>query len=172
MQKGEVELADIVANKLMRENHTVACWSYRTILFFSFHPQDEEETTIEDATEISQGKPYHWRDWCLVRGRDCLYLWSDSAALELSNGSNGWFRFILDGKLATMYSSGSPEGGSDSSGELAVGGYSNSGESGFYRGRGSSSSSDISVTKKGLQSLESVVTVKALGSHLSLRGFW
>ena len=38
------------------------------------------------------------------------------AALELSNGSNGWFRFILDGKLATMYSSGSPEGGSDSSG--------------------------------------------------------
>jgi len=37
--------------------------------------------------------------------------------LELSNGSNGWFRFILDGKLATMYSSGSPEGGSDSSGK-------------------------------------------------------
>ncbi|KAK7103616.1 E3 ubiquitin-protein ligase HECTD1-like isoform X2 [Littorina saxatilis] len=77
--------------------------------------KDEEESTIEDATEISQGKPYHWKDWCLVRGRDCLYLWSDSAALELSNGSNGWFRFILDGKLATMYSSGSPEGGSDSS---------------------------------------------------------
>uniref|UniRef100_A0A8C7QPJ2 E3 ubiquitin-protein ligase n=1 Tax=Oncorhynchus mykiss TaxID=8022 RepID=A0A8C7QPJ2_ONCMY len=48
-------------------------------------------------------------------GRDCLYIWSDAAALELSNGSNGWFRFILDGKLATMYSSGSPEGGSDSS---------------------------------------------------------
>lgn len=37
--------------------------------------------------------------------------------MELSNGSNGWFRFILDGKLATMYSSGSPEGGSDSSGK-------------------------------------------------------
>ncbi|KAK7477746.1 hypothetical protein BaRGS_00031034 [Batillaria attramentaria] len=77
--------------------------------------KDDDETAIEDATEISQGKPYHWRDWCLVRGRDCLYLWSDAAALELSNGSNGWFRFILDGKLATMYSSGSPEGGSDSS---------------------------------------------------------
>ncbi|XP_076442551.1 E3 ubiquitin-protein ligase HECTD1-like isoform X4 [Babylonia areolata] len=78
--------------------------------------QEEEETRIEDATEIIQGKPYHWRDWCLVKGRDCLYMWSDSAALELSNGSNGWFRFILDGKLSTMYSSGSPEGGSDSSG--------------------------------------------------------
>ena len=47
---------------------------------------------------------------CILRGRDCLYVWSDAAALELSNGSNGWFRFILDGKLATMYSSGSPEG--------------------------------------------------------------
>ena len=74
------------------------------------------DVTLEDAKEIVQGRPYHWKDWCVVRGRDCLYLWSDVAALELSNGSNGWFRFILDGKLATMYSSGSPEGGSDSSG--------------------------------------------------------
>jgi hypothetical protein len=32
------------------------------------------------------------------------------------SGSNGWFRFILDGKLATMYSSGNPENGNDSSG--------------------------------------------------------
>lgn len=77
--------------------------------------QDEGVTSLEDATEILQGKPYHWKDWSMVRGRDCLYLWSDAAALELSNGSNGWFRFILDSKLATMYSSGSPEGGSDSS---------------------------------------------------------
>lgn len=45
-------------------------------------------------------------------------MWSDSAALELSNGSNGWFRFILDGKLATMYSSGSPENGNDNSGRF------------------------------------------------------
>ncbi|XP_023216677.1 E3 ubiquitin-protein ligase HECTD1-like [Centruroides sculpturatus] len=74
----------------------------------------EEEIPMEDAKEILSGRPYHWRDWSIVRGRDCLYLWSDAAALELSNGSNGWFRFILDGKLATMYSSGSPEGGSDS----------------------------------------------------------
>ncbi|XP_038637323.1 E3 ubiquitin-protein ligase HECTD1 isoform X2 [Scyliorhinus canicula] len=76
---------------------------------------DKEDEPQEDAKEIQQGKPYHWRDWSIIRGRDCLYIWSDAAALELSNGSNGWFRFILDGKLATMYSSGSPEGGSDSS---------------------------------------------------------
>nr|CAD7200637.1 unnamed protein product [Timema douglasi] len=75
----------------------------------------EQKTHLEDAKEMSPGKAYHWRDWCLCRGRDCLYVWSDAAALELSNGSNGWFRFILDGKLATMYSSGSPEGGTDSS---------------------------------------------------------
>ena len=77
--------------------------------------QEDEEAVIEDASEVQQGRPYHWKDWCIVRGRDCLYLWSDAAALELSNGSNGWFRFILDSKLATMYSSGSPEGSSDSS---------------------------------------------------------
>ncbi|XP_043553999.1 E3 ubiquitin-protein ligase HECTD1 isoform X6 [Chiloscyllium plagiosum] len=76
---------------------------------------DKDDEPQEDAKEIQQGKPYHWRDWSIIRGRDCLYIWSDAAALELSNGSNGWFRFILDGKLATMYSSGSPEGGSDSS---------------------------------------------------------
>lgn len=74
----------------------------------------------EDAKEILQGKAYHWHEWSVCRGRDCLYVWSDSAALELSNGSNGWFRFILDGKLATMYSSGSPENGNDNSGILAM----------------------------------------------------
>ncbi|XP_065332241.1 E3 ubiquitin-protein ligase HECTD1 isoform X2 [Cloeon dipterum] len=74
---------------------------------------ESEETAAEEAKEILMGKAYHWRDWSLCRGRDCLYMWSDAAALELSNGSNGWFRFILDGKLATMYSSGSPEGGTD-----------------------------------------------------------
>lgn len=79
--------------------------------------QSGEEQRMEDAKELLIGRAYHWRDWCICRGRDCLYIWSDAAALELSNGSNGWFRFILDGKLATMYSSGSPEGGTDTSGE-------------------------------------------------------
>ena len=77
-------------------------------------------SAVEDAREILQGRPYHWKEWCVARGRDCLYIWSDAAALELSNGSNGWFRFILDGKLQTMYSSGSPEGGSDSSGRCTL----------------------------------------------------
>lgn len=74
----------------------------------------------DDAKEILQGKAYHWHEWSICRGRDCLYVWSDSAALELSNGSNGWFRFIIDGKLATMYSSGSPENGNDNSGRPII----------------------------------------------------
>ncbi|XP_030855099.1 E3 ubiquitin-protein ligase HECTD1 isoform X1 [Strongylocentrotus purpuratus] len=77
--------------------------------------QQPQTQRMDDSKEVVAGRPYSWKDWCLARGRDCLYIWSDAAALELSNGSNGWFRFILDGKLATMYSSGSPEGGSDSS---------------------------------------------------------
>ncbi|CAH1173687.1 unnamed protein product [Phaedon cochleariae] len=79
--------------------------------------ESTEAVHAEDAKEILPGKAYHWRDWSVCRGRDCLYIWSDAAALELSNGSNGWFRFILDGKLATMYSSGSPEGGADTTGK-------------------------------------------------------
>ncbi|KZC09014.1 E3 ubiquitin-protein ligase HECTD1, partial [Dufourea novaeangliae] len=79
--------------------------------------QAGEEQKMEDARELLVGRAYHWKDWCICRGRDCMYVWSDAAALELSNGSNGWFRFILDGKLATMYSSGSPEGGTDTSGK-------------------------------------------------------
>ncbi|XP_075974735.1 ubiquitin fusion-degradation 4-like isoform X4 [Anticarsia gemmatalis] len=63
----------------------------------------------EDASCLSSGVAYSWAEWSLCRGRDALYVWSDAAALELSTGSNGWFRFLLDGKLATMYSSGSPE---------------------------------------------------------------
>lgn len=91
----------------------------------SLEPENEsnqsgEEHKAEDARELLVGRAYHWRDWCICRGRDCLYAWSDAAALELSNGSNGWFRFILDGKLATMYSSGSPESGTDSSGKSII----------------------------------------------------
>lgn len=63
----------------------------------------------EDASCLCSGVAYSWGEWAVCRGRDALYVWSDAAALELSTGSNGWFRFLLDGKLATMYSSGSPE---------------------------------------------------------------
>ena len=78
----------------------------------------EKDMELEDATDIALFIPYQWQDWSVVRSRDCLYLWSEFCAIELSNVSNGWFRFLVDNKLATMYSSGSTEGGPDSSGEF------------------------------------------------------
>jgi len=72
--------------------------------------------TEDYKEELQVARPYFWRDWNIVRSKDCLYMWSEYVILELSMGSNGWFRFILDGKLSTMYSSGSPESsGSESS---------------------------------------------------------
>ncbi|VVC42226.1 Hypothetical protein CINCED_3A002842 [Cinara cedri] len=74
---------------------------------------DSRQYLTEDAKEILPGLAYHWKDWFFCRGRDCLYAWSDYVVLELSNGSNGWFRFMINDKLSTMYSSGSPEGQPD-----------------------------------------------------------
>lgn len=76
-----------------------------------------EPTEAEDATEIAVHTPYRWREWSAVRSRDCLYLWNGYCSIELSTISNGWFRFLIDNKLATMYSSGSTEGGAGSFGE-------------------------------------------------------
>ena len=95
-------------------------------------PPTEEKVCLEDATEIVANTPYQWRDWCVVRSRDCLYLWNDYCLIELSNVSNGWFRFLVDSRLATMYSSGSTEGGPDSYGELRRGG----GVGGGWEGEG------------------------------------
>lgn len=77
----------------------------------------EVKVAQEDALEISVSVPYQWRDWCIVRSQDCLYLWSSYCVIELSNVSNGWFRFLVDNRLATMYSSGSTEGGPGSYGK-------------------------------------------------------
>ena len=38
-----------------------------------------------------------------------MYIWNEFSVLELANESNGWFRFVINDRLATMYSSGSPE---------------------------------------------------------------
>ncbi|XP_065564117.1 E3 ubiquitin-protein ligase HECTD1-like isoform X3 [Artemia franciscana] len=73
------------------------------------------EILSEDASKLVSCRLYQWKEFTFARGKDCMYLWSDSVAIELSSGSNGWFRFLLDGKLATMYSSGNPEGGTDTS---------------------------------------------------------
>ncbi|CAG9534153.1 unnamed protein product [Cercopithifilaria johnstoni] len=70
-------------------------------------------SAIDDQWEIVQGKSYRWKDWRMIKSRDSFFIWCDAVAVEFSDGSNGWFRFMLDGQLSTMYSSGSPEAGSD-----------------------------------------------------------
>lgn len=68
-----------------------------------------------DAKEILSYRPYVWNEFNLLRNRECLYIWNHSIAIELSLGSNGWFRFFADNSLSTMYSSGSPETNVDTS---------------------------------------------------------
>ncbi|VDP13902.1 unnamed protein product [Soboliphyme baturini] len=52
---------------------------------------------------------YRWNEWRLFGADESLYVWCDMCALEFSNGSNGWFRYMIDDKLYTMYSSGNPD---------------------------------------------------------------
>nr|CAD2122828.1 unnamed protein product [Meloidogyne enterolobii] len=67
----------------------------------------------DDVWTLTPGVYYRWRDWRLIRANDSLFVWCDAVALELSDGSNGWLRFLMNGRLSTLYSSGSPEYGAD-----------------------------------------------------------
>ncbi|CAD5227639.1 unnamed protein product [Bursaphelenchus xylophilus] len=77
--------------------------------------QEPGTSTSGDSWTLKDKSLYKWKDWRLMRSTDSLYVWCDAVAIELSDGSNGWLRFFLDGKLNTMYSSGVPESGPDNS---------------------------------------------------------
>ena len=70
-------------------------------------------TGMEDVWTLEAGAFYRWKDWRLIRAKDSLFVWCDAVALELSDGSNGWLRFLMNSRLSTLYSSGSPEYGAD-----------------------------------------------------------
>jgi len=63
--------------------------------------------TDENTKEVTFKQPYHWNDWFFIYGRGSFYAWNEYTILELSKGSNGWFRFLLNDNLSTMYSNGS-----------------------------------------------------------------
>ena len=71
---------------------------------------EKPEAEPENAGEIAVFSPYQWRDWSIVRSRDCLYLWNEFCALGALQCEQ---RVVLDNKLATMNSSGSTEGDPD-----------------------------------------------------------
>uniref|UniRef100_A0A1I8GC90 E3 ubiquitin-protein ligase n=1 Tax=Macrostomum lignano TaxID=282301 RepID=A0A1I8GC90_9PLAT len=59
--------------------------------------------------EMEQHRLYQWFDWSLARTRESLFLFGRHCAIELPNMSNGWFKYQLDSRVCTMYSSGSAE---------------------------------------------------------------
>ena len=76
--------------------------------------------------EIVEDRLYVWKNWSMIKKpvqygalpiHYCLYIWSNSSelALEMSEHSNGFFRFITQNKLYTMSSEGQRESGSPSS---------------------------------------------------------
>ncbi|CAF2147618.1 unnamed protein product, partial [Rotaria magnacalcarata] len=62
-----------------------------------------------DTKDMLCCRPYVWNEYNFLRNRECLYVWNNSLIIELSMGSNGWFRYFANNSLSTMYSSGSPE---------------------------------------------------------------
>ena len=59
-----------------------------------------------DAKELICYRPYVWNEFNFLRNRECIYVWNHCLVIELSMGSNGWFRFFANNSLSTMYSSG------------------------------------------------------------------
>jgi E3 ubiquitin-protein ligase HECTD1 len=68
----------------------------------------------ERKLKLDFGKAYIWNmKWCLTYTKDFLYIWNKYCAIELSHNSNGWFRYMLDSNLYSMYSNGQPESSTD-----------------------------------------------------------
>ncbi|CAD6199393.1 unnamed protein product [Caenorhabditis auriculariae] len=52
------------------------------------------------------GVAYRWKEWRISRGTESLFVWSDVLLIELAFDSNGWFRYLVDNEVHTMYVSG------------------------------------------------------------------
>lgn len=72
--------------------------------------QTQQPTTNESESIIQVDRMYVWEnEWCLLCVKDFVYAWNPYCAVELSHTSNGWFRFLVNNKLYSMYSNGKPE---------------------------------------------------------------
>jgi E3 ubiquitin-protein ligase HECTD1 len=76
---------------------------------------DESSRKSKLLAEIELNQVYRWdgtsptSNWALMYTKDFIYIWQPLCAIELSHKSNGWFRFMLNDKLYSMYSNGKPE---------------------------------------------------------------
>ncbi|CDK13343.1 E3 ubiquitin-protein ligase [Caenorhabditis elegans] len=57
-------------------------------------------------TVLSQGTPYRWKEWRIVRGTTSLFIWSDVLLIELPFQSNGWFRYLADNDSHVQFVTG------------------------------------------------------------------
>uniref|UniRef100_A0A1I7V093 E3 ubiquitin-protein ligase n=1 Tax=Caenorhabditis tropicalis TaxID=1561998 RepID=A0A1I7V093_9PELO len=55
---------------------------------------------------LSQGTPYRWKEWRIVRGPTSLFIWSDVLLVELPFQSNGWFRYLADNDSHVQFVTG------------------------------------------------------------------
>ena len=74
------------------------------------NPNSDQLLTINivpiDTKEIICYRPYVWNEYNVLRNLECSYIWNNLVVIELSMGSNGWFRYYANNSLSTMYSSG------------------------------------------------------------------
>jgi hypothetical protein len=78
-----------------------------------FNSGPSPTTTSNNYVEvdiIELDRIYVWNsNWFLLYTKDLIYVWNGFFILELSHNSNGWFRFLINSNLYSMYSNGQPE---------------------------------------------------------------
>ncbi len=84
--------------------------------------QNSAATALRSSTsEILADNAYLWKkQWCIVYHKEFIYVWNQHCCIELSHNSNGWFRFLLNNKLFSMYSNGQPEESADSDENMPI----------------------------------------------------
>lgn len=84
-------------------------------------------TTVPEAADVTSfsnlipDEFYSFHEaWCIVNHKDFVYIWNEHCAIELSHNSNGWYRFLINNKLCSMYSNGQPEMGAENDENLPI----------------------------------------------------
>jgi hypothetical protein len=78
--------------------------------FNSCARQQFNSNTYEESDVIEADKIYEWNsDLFLLYTKDFIYAWNSFFVMEMSHNSNGWFRFLINSNLYSMYSNGQPE---------------------------------------------------------------
>lgn len=93
----------------------------------STSPESATSATVSEAAHVTSfsnlipDEFYSFHEaWCIVNHKDFVYIWNEHCAIELSHNSNGWYRFLVNNKLCSMYSNGQPEMGAENDENLPI----------------------------------------------------